>query len=253
MLLCVYPLHLTRKFKNCGFSLSSVYPAHWFQFANDAVVISGLESENQLPLNHFTRWCSSAGMIIRVDQCSTFGMKRASASSAQYLPKLLINKSVVPAVENGNSFRFSGRFFNYFMDNKQHMSDLLHVTNDLLCKINDLPCHPKNKLHIYRRCILSKISCNLTIADISQTRIVGNLNNIASNYIRQWLESPISATLFSVVLSRSKFVINVVLLTSNFTQCQKNIRNTFNSSPNTDITTLWKETIHHTNILGIRA
>ena len=106
------------KLKNCGFSLSSLYPVHWFQFADDAAVITGLESENQLLLNHFTRWCSWAGMIIRVDKCSTFGMKRASASYVHYLPKLLINKRVVPEVENGKSFRYLGRFFNYFMDNK---------------------------------------------------------------------------------------------------------------------------------------
>ena len=62
----------------------------------------------------------------------TFGMKKVSTSSVQYLPKLLINKSVVPAVEDGKSFRYLCRSFNYFMDNKQHMSDLLDITNDFL-------------------------------------------------------------------------------------------------------------------------
>ena len=30
---------------------------HWYQFADDAAVISGLESENQILLNLFSRWC----------------------------------------------------------------------------------------------------------------------------------------------------------------------------------------------------
>ena len=85
-------------------------------------------------------------------------MKKASTSSVQYLSKLLINKNVVPAVEKGKSFRHLRRFFNYLMDNKQHMSDLLDVTNHLLRKINDLPFHPKNKLLLYHRFVLSKTS-----------------------------------------------------------------------------------------------
>ena len=131
-------------------------------------------------------------------------MKKASKSSVQYLPNLLINKFVVSAVENGKSFRYLGRFFNYLMDNKQRMSDLLDVTNYLLRKINDLPFHPKDKLLLYHRFVLSKISWDLTIADISQNWIVENLDNIVSKYIRQWLELPVSATLSSLVPTRSK-------------------------------------------------
>ena len=79
------------KFTQFGFSISSLRPIHWFQFADDAAVITGLENENQLLLNHFTRWCTWANMVIRVDKCSTFGIKKSSTSSTQYLPKLLIN------------------------------------------------------------------------------------------------------------------------------------------------------------------
>jgi len=46
----------------CGFfnknvingTLLSLQPIHWFQFANDAAVVSGQENENQLLLNRFT-------------------------------------------------------------------------------------------------------------------------------------------------------------------------------------------------------
>ena len=56
------------KFKQFGFSTSSILPIHWFQFADDAAVITGLENENKILLNHFTRWCTWANMIISVDK-----------------------------------------------------------------------------------------------------------------------------------------------------------------------------------------
>ena len=64
-----------QKFKQFGFTINSLYPVHWFQFANDAAVITGLENENQILLNHFTRWCAWADMKISVNKCSTFGIK----------------------------------------------------------------------------------------------------------------------------------------------------------------------------------
>ena len=43
------------KFTQFGFSISSLRPIHWFQFADDAAVITGLVNENQLLRSHFTR------------------------------------------------------------------------------------------------------------------------------------------------------------------------------------------------------
>ena len=147
-------------------------------------------------------------MILRVDKCSTFGIKKASTSSIHFLLKLTINNSVVPPVQIDSSFRYLGRYFNFTMNNHQHMSDLLDTTNTLMSKINDLSCHPKNMLLLYHCILLSKISWNLTIADISKTWIIENLDSIASKYIRQWLELPICATLSSLISKRSKFAIN---------------------------------------------
>ena len=98
-----------QKFKQFGYSLDSLFPVHWFQFADDAAVITSLENENQLLLNHFSRWCTWARMILRVDKCSTFGIRKASSSSIQFLLKLTISNSVVPPVEIDSSFRYLGR------------------------------------------------------------------------------------------------------------------------------------------------
>ena len=164
-----------QKFKQFGFALNTLNPTHWFQFADDAAVITGLENENQILLNHFTRWCNWSGMKIRVDKCITFGIKKSTTSSVQFLPKLIINNSLVPTVERNNSFKYLGRFFNFSMDNTDHMPALLSTINDLMMKVDCLPCHPKNKLLHYHRFVLSKLSWHLTIADLSKTWVIENL------------------------------------------------------------------------------
>ena len=228
--------------------ISSLNPIHWFQFADDAAVITGLENENQFLLNHFTRWCTWADMIIRVDKCSTFGIRKASSSSTQYLPKLTINHETVPTVDIGESFRYLGRHFNYTMDNQIHMSEALEFLNALMKKIDDLSCHPKNKLIIYHRYVLSKLSWHLTIADLSKTWVIQNLDNVVARYTRHWLELPISSTLSTVILQNSKYGINLILPSTKFIQCQTVIRNALKSSPNPDISSLWAATSNGTNI-----
>ena len=121
-------------------------PIHWFQFADDAAVISGQESENQVLLNRFTLWCKWADMIIRVDKCITFGVKKATTKSIQYQPKLFINNQLIPPVDNGNSFKYLGRYFDFGMTNSMHKSKLTAELNKILSQIDLLPLHPKYKI-----------------------------------------------------------------------------------------------------------
>ncbi|CAB3996693.1 Hypothetical predicted protein [Paramuricea clavata] len=103
----------SEKYQQFGFSYKLLNPIHWFQFADDAAVITGQESENQHLLNRFAIWCQWADMIVRVDKCSTFGIKMALTKSVQYLHKLLINNAVIPSIELGKSFCYLGRYFDY--------------------------------------------------------------------------------------------------------------------------------------------
>lgn len=98
-------------------------PLHWFQFADDAAVITGQESENQ-HLNRFAIWCKWADMIIRVDKCSTFGIKKSITKSIQYLPKLLINNQLIPKINIGESFQYLGRHFDFHMSNVNHKTEV---------------------------------------------------------------------------------------------------------------------------------
>ena len=45
------------KYRQFGFSSTFLNPLRWFQFADDAAVITGQESENQHLLNRFAIWC----------------------------------------------------------------------------------------------------------------------------------------------------------------------------------------------------
>ena len=170
------------KFKQLGFSPHSLpdcmfTPDHWFQFADNAAVITNGEKENQLLLNCFTRWCQWSNMIIRVDKCTTFGIKKFS--------KLLINNEIVPPLITGESFKYLGRHFDCNMSNQEHMSKLSSIFTELLTQIDSLPLHPKNKLLLYNSYLLSQVSWHLTVANLSK---------------------PISATLSGIILSKKQVV-----------------------------------------------
>ncbi|CAB3995187.1 Hypothetical predicted protein, partial [Paramuricea clavata] len=194
----------SEKYRQLGFWKSSengtpLNPLHWFQFADDAAVVSGQEKENQMLLNRFTIWCQWAQMIIRVDKCSTFGIRKQVTKSIQYLPKLFINNCLVPRVEFGKSFRYLGRYFDFNMSDEDHKSEVYDTLTNILNEIDDLPLHPKNKILLYSSYVLAKISWHFTLSDIGKTWVNDKLDSIASTYIRKWLELPISATLKSLL------------------------------------------------------
>ena len=117
------------KYMQLGFSsddkLDCLFkPINWFQFADDAVVVTTNERENQLLMNCFTKWCTWSDMIIRVDKCVTFGIKKYSSRSLQCEPKLLINNEIVSTVKSGDSIKYLGRSFDFEMDNEVHKEKL---------------------------------------------------------------------------------------------------------------------------------
>ncbi len=120
------------KYRQFGFSFQFLNPVHWFQFADDTAVISSQESENQHLLNRFSIWCQWSNMIIRVDKCSTFGIKTALTKPVQYLPKLIINNQLIPAINIGEHFQYLGRYFNFNMSDEQHKSELTSLVEELM-------------------------------------------------------------------------------------------------------------------------
>ena len=137
---------------------------------------------------------------------------------------------------------YLGRYFDFHMSNKEHKTKLLDKTKEILNTIESLLLHPKNKLLLFQRYLLSKISWDLTVADIPITWVKENLDNVASQYIRFWLEIPVSGTLEIIRQSRSKFGLSVTLPSDRYTQCQVSFRNNLKSSKNVDIVEIHKVT-----------
>ena len=241
------------KYKQLGFSTHDstdrlFNPIHWFQFADDAAVVTTDERENQLLLNCFTKWCLGADMIIRVDKCVTFGIKKFSSGSLQFQPKLFINTELLPVVKNGESLKHLGRFFNFQMDNHQPKIHLESSLLDMLKLIDSLRILPKNRLLLYQRYVLSKLSWHLTVANLSKTWVIENLDNVVVRFVRKWLDLPISATLSGISLPRNQFGLNLLLPSVKLLQCQNVLRTALKSSSNDAIKSLWRSTSFGMNI-----
>ena len=56
-----------------------------------------------------TSW---ADLIIRVDKCHKFGMKKSATEFAQYLPYIIVQRERIPPVELNESFIYPGKQFN---------------------------------------------------------------------------------------------------------------------------------------------
>ena len=118
----------------------------------------------------------------------------------------------------------------------------------LFLKLTNYRYTPQNKILLYSRYLLSKISWDLTITDLSQTWVCETLDCIATKYFGKWLELPISATLSNVFLPENKFGLNVILPSTRFVQCQTVSRSALRSSINENIRELWSVTSSNRNI-----
>ena len=68
-----------------GYTFSNMLiPRHWCQFADDSAVATSTEEDCQLLLNLSTKWCNWAALVIRVDKCTTFGIKKNGSSACHF-------------------------------------------------------------------------------------------------------------------------------------------------------------------------
>ena len=144
-------------------------------------------------------------MIIRVDKCITFGIKKSLTKSIHFQPTLLISNNLVPRVEKDESFRYLGKYFDFGMSNDVHKKELIKIVFENMAQIVRLPLHPRKKIKI----VLANISWHLTLADVSATWNTQNLDSIISKHIRIWLDLPVCATLGSTFLPCNKFGLNI--------------------------------------------
>ena len=114
--------------------------------------------------------------------------------------------------------------------------------------IDSKPLHPKNKLLLYNHYVLSKFSWQFTVATLSKTWVIENIDSLVNQYIRKWLKIPISGTLSTVFMTKNNFGLSIHPPSVKFTQCQVVLRRALKLSPNESINELWKSTNTHTNV-----
>ena len=112
-------------------------------------------------------------------------------------------------MKTGDSFRYLGRHFDFNMSNNTHKSELSEITSAILTDIDLLPLHPKNKIALYNRYLLSKLSWHFTVANLPKTWVCDHLDNAVVQYIRKWLELSISDTVTDIILPQNKFGLNI--------------------------------------------
>ena len=132
-------------------------PRHWFQFADDSTIATSTEEDCQLLFNVFTKWFNKTALIIRVDKCTTFGVKKNGRSACQLRPYMIINNEMIPPVEIEESFIYLGNSFSFDMSIEHVKNELTTDFNKDISILNQLPLHPKNKLQVISKFIYSKI------------------------------------------------------------------------------------------------
>ena len=238
-----------KKFEQLGYKfLKYLNPRHWYQFADDAAIITGMENHNQILLDEFSRWCTWTEMSIRIDKCHSFGMAKIKTASKQVLPKLYLNNILIPPVKINESFTYLGKHFNFEMSSELHKTSLVDDLNEMMTTIDVLPLHPRNKIKLYLRYVLPKLSWNLTVGDITTTWVKQVLDPIVNSFVRQWLEIPICGTLDILALTKSKFGIGLVNVSTRYLQCQVTFRNRLKNSKNIDIQKIHTETSQGPNL-----
>ena len=136
------------------------------QFADDTAIISGDNKSAQALLDLNTAWFVFADMKIRIDKCSTFGMRKQSGNYMQFQPMLTIGGEIIPAIENGGSFKYLGKLFDYDMKNSVTKTTLVDRLKNLLKTTSELDVEPQQKIKILNLFLPNQLKFELRIYDI---------------------------------------------------------------------------------------
>ena len=220
---------------------------YWFA---PVIFLDGTAVSCLLLVKHYDQRCrlpyqKPSGHPAVLSSCSLFATSRLFLSSrttwaspVQFKPKLFINGEVIKPIELGESFEYLGRWFNFEMNNEKHKEELTEIVAQIMNKIDSLPLHPKNKIMLYSRYLMSKLPWHLTIADIEQTWVTNQLDSLAHSYLRRWLEIPANGPIWIIMLSKSQFGLDIQDISTKFKQCQVVMRQCLKKSVNKDINAL---------------
>ena len=216
-------------------------PRHWFQFADDTALVTSSQEDNQLLLNVFTKWCTWSGLIVHIDKCKTFGIRKSKTSSVQYKPYLKISNTMIPQICINERFTYLGKQFSFNMKTEFVEFDLVKELSGYLEKLDLLPLHPDNKCNIVTKFIFSKLRWKLSIYNLSETWVIQNLDNIVY-YFRKWFGIPVCGNTSHLSLPISKFGLYFKKVSQILKHCNLSMRRLLKNSKNHDITGMYNLT-----------
>ena len=186
----------------------SLRSRHWFQFADEAAVISAHNQDNQLLCNALGKWSSLTDLYIRVNTCHTLGIKKFGSRVIQYQPIIKISDQLVPRIEEGESFMYLGKQFNFLMDCSKIKTDILDELQDYLKKIDILPTNPFYKINVVQRYVYSKFCWRFSVYPLTISWVHSNLDSLISRYLRKWLKIPPSGNISHLKFPKSQLGID---------------------------------------------
>ena len=86
---------------------------------DDSVIITPNVENAQALLNLFQAWCTWSGMTIRLDKCTTFGMKTVGSTYVQSSPFLSLHQGIIPVVPPEGDFHYLGKYFSFDTTNSK--------------------------------------------------------------------------------------------------------------------------------------
>ena len=129
------------------------------------------------------------------------------------------------------------------MSDEHHKCELISLVEELMADIDSKPLHPKNKILLYRRYLLSKLSWHFTVSSVSKTWVTENIDSKVNSYIRKWLDIPIFGTLSTVFLTRNKFGLSICPPSVKFIQCQTVLHKALKTSQTKQLTNFGKQLV----------
>ena len=217
-------------------------PRHWFQFADDTAIVTSLQEDNKQLCNVFTMWTTWADLIIRVDKCHIFGLKKSTTCSIQYSPRVLIRREIIPPVETNKSFTYLGKQFNFGLNIENIKTELIDIVTKYITSIDKLPLKPLNKIAIIQRYVFSKLRWQFSIYSFTETWVNENIDNIINKFLRKWLQLPVSSNTTHLTLHKRKLGLNMNTAKTVYKKCQLSVRRILNRSKNPDVRKLFKLT-----------
>ena len=90
-------------------------------------------------------------MILRLDKCCTFGMRKFDGLYQQFEPAIYLDNHIIPQIAIGESFVYLGKLFNFKMDNSLAKDKLFTKLKFLLKTTSDLKIRAQLKIKILLR------------------------------------------------------------------------------------------------------